>query len=189
MRPEVTASDRETWRAWLEKNHASAKEVWLVYYKKHTGKASVSYRESVEEALCFGWIDGIRKRVDDECYMHRFTPRRKGSKWSSLNIRLATEMIEAGQMSKAGLDTFKNRVEHDGESTKTTGVQDVSLAAETEEGLKANKKAWENFGKLAPGYRKQYIGWLQSAKKPETRERRLKELIRVLEQNKKLGMK
>ena len=189
MNPGISASDRNKWRVWLEENHASKKEVWLVYFKKHTGKASVSYMESVKEALCFGWIDGIKKSVDEERYTHRFTPRRPGSKWSALNIKLAREMIATGQMAEAGLEAFNNRVEYAGEMTKPGKAKDIILAPELEKALKTSQKAWDNFNQLAPGYRKQYVGWLQSAKKPETRERRLKELVGVLEKNKKLGMK
>ncbi|MCW8925760.1 MAG: hypothetical protein OQJ84_05855, partial [Xanthomonadales bacterium] len=96
----ITPASREEWRAWLESNHASACEVWLVYYKKHTGKPSVSYIDSVKEAICYGWIDGLKKRVDDECYMHRFTPRRPGSKWSPTNIKLAKELISVLENNK-----------------------------------------------------------------------------------------
>ena len=185
----VSAASRDEWRAWLEENHATETEVWLVYYKKHTGKPSVTYIESVKEALCFGWIDGIKKRVDDERYIHRFTPRTPNSKWSPANIKFAKELIESGAMTEAGLAAFRKRKTYDKEILKTKQAQTVSLAPEFERALRANEKAWENFGNLAPSCRKNYIGWLQSAKKPETREKRLKELIRVLEQNKKLGMK
>ncbi len=185
----VEAKSRDEWRAWLEENHATETEVWLVYYKKHTGKPSVSYIDSVKEALCFGWIDGIKKRVDDERYMHRFTPRRPGSKWSPTNIALAKELIETGAMTQVGLAAFRERKTYDEEFLQTKQAQQVTLAPEFEQALKANGKAWSNFNKLAPSYRKNYIGWLQSAKKPETREKRLKELINLLEENKKLGMK
>ena len=184
MNPGISASDRNKWRAWLEENHASEKEVWLIYFKKHTGRGSVTYMESVKEALCFGWIDGIKKSVDEERYTHRFTPRRSGSKWSALNIKLAREMIETGQMTKAGLEAFNNRVEYAGEISKPGKKKDINLAPELEKILKTSQKAWDNFNQLAPGYRRQYVGWLQSAKKPETRERRLKELIGVLEKTK-----
>jgi uncharacterized protein YdeI (YjbR/CyaY-like superfamily) len=185
----ISAASRKEWRDWLEKNHASEREAWLVYYKKHTGKASISYRESVEEALCFGWIDGIKKRIDDERYMHRFTPRRKASKWSALNIRLARELIEAGEMTAAGLKAFKERLEYDTDTLKAMAAKDAVLSEETEKYLRANKKVWGNFNKLAPGYRKRYAGWIQSAKKPETREKRLNELIAELEKGRKPGMK
>ncbi|MDX2416431.1 MAG: hypothetical protein QNK19_03115 [Xanthomonadales bacterium] len=99
----ISVSDRKAWRAWLIENHASEKEVWLAYYKKHTGKATVTYMDSVKEALCFGWIDGLKKRIDEQKYAHRFTPRRVNSKWSALNIRLAKELIESGEMTEAGL--------------------------------------------------------------------------------------
>jgi len=185
----LSASDRTQWCAWLSEHHASVKEVWLVYYKKHTCKASVSYIDSVKEALCFGWIDGLKKRIDDERYAHRFTPRKAGSRWSPLDISLAEELLEAGLMTRAGLMAFNQRVAYDEDLLKTLGARQVALKPETESALKANQKAWDNFNQMAPGYRKQYAAWLQSAKKPETRKRRLDELISRLEQNRKPGMK
>lgn len=189
MNTRIKTSDRKEWRNWLAGNHASADEVWLVYYKKHTGKASVSYMDSVREALCFGWIDGIKKSIDNETYMHRFTPRRPVSKWSPQNIKLAKELIENGEMTEAGLTAFNQRTEYDPGFLQTVGAKDIPLAPEIEKSLKANQKAWDNFSQLAPGYRKQYVGWLQSAKRPETREKRLREAIELLARNKKLGMK
>jgi len=185
----IKASSRSEWRAWLVSKHSSEDEAWLVYYKKHTGKPSVTYMESVKEALCFGWIDGIKKSIDDETYMHRFTPRRPGSKWSPTNIKLAKELIETGEMTGAGLTAFNQRAEYDAEFLQAVKSIDMALAPEIEKSLKANQKAWDNFNQLAPGYRKQYVGWLQSAKRPETREKRLKEAIELLAGNKKLGMK
>jgi uncharacterized protein YdeI (YjbR/CyaY-like superfamily) len=178
----ISVSDRKAWRAWLSENHASEKEVWLAYYKKHTGKATVSYLDSVKEALCFGWIDGLKKSIDKERYAHRFTPRRPRSKWSPQNIRLAKELIESGKMTKAGLESFDQGVPYDQE------LQNV-LSAETEKGLKTSRKAWNNFNQMSAGYRNQYVMWLQSAKKADTRKTRLEEAIRLLEKNQKLGMK
>lgn len=183
----ITPASRSQWRTWLEKNHATEDEVWLVYYKKNTGKQTVNYIESVKEALCFGWIDGTKKRIDDERYMHRFTPRKPNSKWSPTNIKLAKELIESGAMTGAGLAAFRKRKTYD--EPFLQAKQQAKLASEYEQVLKKNEKAWKNFNKLAPSYRKNYVAWLQSAKKPETRERRLQELIRVLEKNRKLGMK
>lgn len=185
----ISVPDRKAWRSWLENNHASQDEVWLAYYKKHTGKASVTYMDSVKEALCFGWIDGLKKRIDDDRYAHRFTPRKANSKWSPQNIRLAEELIGAGEMTKAGLAAFDQRVPYDEELQKRLAAKELPLTNETEMGLKTSPKAWENFNQLTPGYRKQYVGWLQSAKRPETREKRLAEAIALLEANKKLGMK
>jgi len=189
MEPKVFASDRETWRAWLAKNHASESEAWLVYYKKHTGKPSVGYLDSVREALCFGWIDGLKKRIDEETYTHRFTPRKPGSRWSPQNIRLATELIESGLMTEAGLNAFEQRLNYDEEVLERIRAEEIELAKEIETALRANPVAWENFERLTPGYRKQYVAWLQTAKRPETRKKRLEEALRLLEQNRKLGMK
>lgn len=185
----LSVSDRKSWRSWLTENHASEKEVWLAYYKKHTGKASVSYMDSVKEALCFGWIDGLKKRIDDERYAHRFTLRKANSKWSAQNTRLAKELIERGEMTKAGLAVFNQRASYDEQLLKALSIKDPPLTAETEKGLKASEKAWKNFNQMTTGYRKQYVAWLQSAKKPETRKKRLEEAIRLLEANQKLGMK
>lgn len=181
---ETRAADRSAWRRWLKKNHATASEVWLVYYKKHTGKPSVTYLDSVREALCFGWIDGIVRRIDDETYTHRFTPRRPGSRWSSTNVRLAKELIASGDMTDAGLAAYRRRVE-----PGKPPIDESSLAPEIETALRADAAAWRNFQDLAPSHRRQYVGWLMSAKRPETRAKRLAEALRLLAENKTLGMK
>jgi uncharacterized protein YdeI (YjbR/CyaY-like superfamily) len=189
MEPLVCAGNRDAWRAWLQQHHASAEEAWLVYYKKHTGKPSVSYRDSVEEAICFGWIDGIKRRIDEERYTHRFTPRRQGSKWSPLNIRLAEQMIDEGKMMPAGLAAFDRRKYYDPELLGARQSNHAVLPPAIEKALRANPAAWKNFNELAPGYRKQYIGWLVGAVRPETRRKRTAEAVKCLEQNLKLGMK
>ncbi|MBT8069218.1 MAG: YdeI/OmpD-associated family protein [Gammaproteobacteria bacterium] len=183
------ASSREEWRAWLQQNHAGASEIWLVYFKKHTGKPTVDYAESVEEALCFGWVDGLKKRIDEDRYAHRFSPRKAKSKWTPLNIQRARKMIEAGKMTEAGLVSFRQRLEYDEKFLQARTQKKLELPAEMEAAIKLNEAAWNNFKQLAPGYRKQYVGWLVSAKKPATRTRRLEEAIRLLARNKKLGMK
>jgi len=177
------------WRAWLQKNHGRYEEVWLVYFKQHTGKPTISYRDSVEEAICFGWIDGLKKRIDEERYAHRFTPRRPGSKWSPLNIHLAEKMIAAGIMMPAGLQAFERRKSYDQELLRHRQSNEIALPQEIEQALRSNQTAWRNYKALAPGYRKQYAGWLSSAVRPETRQKRLREALRLLEQNRKLGMK
>ena len=180
------AKNRKEWRDWLKKNHTTEKEIWLVYYKKHTGKQTISYRDSVEEALCFGWIDGTKKRIDDERYTHKFTIRKVKSKWSPLNIKLAKKLIKEKKMTSFGLIYFEQRIEYD---EKAIASNEFVLTPEMEQVLRNNKKAWSNFKKLAPSYRKQYIGWLISAKKEETIQGRVEEAIKLLEQNQKLGMK
>jgi len=180
---------RAEWRAWLQKNHDRCEEVWLVYFKQHTGKPTISYRDSVEEAICFGWIDGLKKRIDDERYAHRFTPRKPGSKWSPLNIRLAEKLIAERRMTQPGLAAFERRQLYDEGFLEARESTQSELPAEIEKALRANQTAWKNYKALAPGYRKQYAGWLSSAVRPETRQKRLKEALRLLEQNRKLGMK
>lgn len=189
MKPSVVCHDRNAWRAWLAANHGKAGETWLVFYKKHTGRNTVSYRESVEEALCFGWIDGLKRRIDEERYAYRFTPRRRGSKWSPLNIRLAEKMIAQGKMKPAGLAAYEQRRSYDENMLRARESKEIQLTPELESALKQNRAAWDNFRKLAPGYRKQYAGWLMSAKRVETREKRLAEALVLLENNQKLGMK
>jgi len=180
---------RAQWRAWLQKNHDRRNEIWLVYFKQHTGKPTISYRDSVEEAICFGWIDGLKKSIDEERYAHRFTPRRPGSKWSPLNIRLAEKMKAAGAMMPAGLQAFERRKSYDAELLRHRQSNEVALPEDIEQALRSNQTAWTNYQALAPGYRKQYAGWLSSAVRPETRQKRLREALRLLEQNRKLGMK
>ena len=113
MKSELYVSNRKEWRSWLKKNNAKVEEMWLIYFKKHTGKPSINYMDSVEEALCFGWIDGLKKRIDKQKYAYRFTPRKSGSKWSPLNIKLAKRMIEEGKMTRAGLEVFNQRMTYD----------------------------------------------------------------------------
>lgn len=186
---QICVASREEWRAWLQQHHADASEVWLVYFKKHTGKPTVGYTESVEEALCFGWIDGLKKSIDEERYTHRFSPRKAKSKWTPLNIQRARKMIEAGKMTRAGLVSFEQRLEYDEDFLQARAKKRPGLPAEMEEAIRRNNNAWKNFNQLAPGYRKQYVSWLVAAKRPETRQRRLQEAIRLLAANRKLGMK
>ena len=189
LEPSTHCPTRSDWRNWLQANHADQPEVWLHYFKKHTGKPSVTYRESVEEALCFGWIDGLKRRVDDERYAHRFTPRKPKSKWSPLNISLAEKLIADGKMTDAGLSAFRNRIVYEEDFLEKRGQSDPELPDEFREALAANPAAMMHFLDMAPGYRKQYAGWIGSAKKAETRQKRATEAIRLLEQNKKPGMK
>ena len=184
----VHARDRAAWRAWLQKNHAGKNEVWLAYYKKGTGKPTVTYKESVEEAICFGWIDGLKKRIDEERYCHRFSPRKPKSKWTPTNIEIAERMIAEKKMAAAGRRAFERRLEYDPGALEER--ESISrLAPEFENAIRANKRAWKFFCELTPGYRKQYVQWLMSAKREATREKRLTEALRLLEQHKKLGMR
>ncbi len=181
-------TNRNDWREWLKKNHKTKKEIWLIYYKKHTGKARIPYDDAVEEALCYGWIDTTVKRIDDETYMQKFTPRNKNSKWSKLNKKRVEKMIKAGKMRKPGLDRI-NDAKKSGEWDAAYAVRDeVEMPAELEKALAENKKAEENFYNFAPSYRRNYIAWVATAKQQATIDKRIKEVIRRAEKNIKPGM-
>jgi len=179
----------QAWRTWLKKHHATAAELWLVFYKKHTGKGGLVYEEAVREALCLGWIDGIRKRIDDEKHMVRFTPRRKNSVWSPTNKQRVAELVAAGRMTAVGLAQVE-QAKRNGQWGKA-GTQRSSAEVPTEltEALARNKAAQRHFQALAPSYRRQFIGWIASAKREATRANRAGEAVQLLAQNKKLGMK
>lgn len=171
--------DRRAWRKWLEKNHATAKEAWFVFYKKHSGKRGVPYEDAIEEALCFGWIDGQMRRIDSEKHMLRFCPRRKGSVWAESNIRRVKKMIKAGKMTRAGLEAFEGH-------EKRTVPSFVEMPGDLERALKANRKAWTNFSNFPPSHRKHFLWWVTSAKTPETRNKRIQELVKRSEENRRL---
>ena len=180
--------DREQWRTWLAEHHATAKEIWLIFYKKHTGKPGLAYEEAVEEALCFGWIDGILKRIDDEKHTIRFSPRRKNSVWSQRNKTLVRKMIEEGRMTEVGLGKVAE-AKANGQWGKAAQREDATcVPAELEAALAKDKRARQNFERLAPSYRKQFIYWVASAKREETQRRRVAEAVELLAQNKRMGM-
>ncbi|HAW53248.1 MAG TPA: hypothetical protein DCX54_13120 [Flavobacteriales bacterium] len=180
--------NRKEWRKWLSRNHSREKEVWLIYVKKSVNKPTISYDESVEEAICFGWIDGIKKKVDEERYTHRFTVRSKKSSWSQTNIERARIMIREKKMTRAGLEYFERRA-LSASSSISSERDKLVLGTEFERILKADSVAWSNFLNLPAGCRRQYIAWLNNAKREETRQKRLIGAIELLRQNKKLGMR
>ena len=181
-------TDRAAWRAWLEANHASEREVWLVYYKKHTGRPRIPYDDAVEEALCFGWVDSIVRRLDEDSYLQKFTPRKAKSNWCESNVKRARGLIAEGRMTKAGLDAIgEGALEQT--FTPRPKSKELEVPRFVSDALKRTPKAFENFNALAPSYRREYVGWITQAKREETRERRLIEAARLLSENKKLGMK
>jgi uncharacterized protein YdeI (YjbR/CyaY-like superfamily) len=163
-------------RAWLEKRHSRAKELLVGYYKKSSGKPSITWPESVDEALCFGWIDGIRKRIDDESYTIRFTPRRSSSIWSAINIRRVEALQKEGRMTPAGLSAFAKRRENRSR-TYAYEQRPTELDEPYSTLFKKHKAAWEFFQAQPPSYRKTLNWWIVSAKQEETRQKRLKRLI------------
>jgi uncharacterized protein YdeI (YjbR/CyaY-like superfamily) len=184
------AGNRAEWREWLGENHATQDEVWLIYFKGQNAKMQVSYEESVEEALCFGWIDSVIQKIDDEKYVRKFTPRRNSSRWSALNRRRVARMIQEGKMTEAGLAVLSVTDEKDdnGQTAERAELHRIPPPFLVRR-LKQNKPAWDNFQALAPSYRRNYIGWICAAKTEETRDRRIKEAIGKLAKNEKLGMK
>jgi uncharacterized protein YdeI (YjbR/CyaY-like superfamily) len=166
----------DAFREWLAVHHAAAKELWVGYYKKGTGKPSITWPESVDEALCFGWIDGVRKTIDDDSYQIRFSPRRPASNWSSINTKRAKELIEQGLMQTAGLKAFEARREY--RSGIYSYEQRAAELVEPYAGiLKRNKAASKFFQSQPPSYRKTINWWIVSARQEETRLRRLTKLI------------
>jgi len=173
-------------RAWLEANHASSTELIVGFRKVGTGVPSMTWPESVDEALCFGWIDGVRKRIDEESYKIRFTPRRKGSIWSLVNIKKVQELTARGRMLPAGVSAYEAR------SYKKTGIyafereQPAELAHAEVIKFKKNRKAWEYFETAAPSYRKVMLHWVVSAKQTATRTRRLEQLVQACAEQRRI---
>lgn len=187
---ELHFQNRELWRSWLAENHDTVEEgIWLVYYKKETGTPSMDYEASVEEALCYGWIDSIIKKLDAERYVRKFTPRKLDSLWSDSNKKRVRKLIDSSQMTAAGLAKIAAaKASGLWEQPPVSGVA-FELPEEFTQALAAHSKARSFFDSLAPSYRKYFIGWIASAKRPETRERRIQESIALLEKGEKLGMK
>lgn len=180
---------RSQWRAWLEKNHATEDELWLIFYKKHTGKAGLVYEDAVREALCFGWIDGILKRIDDEKHTIRFSPRRKKSIWSEPNKKRVRELIKEGRMTEHGLAKIEEAKKNGRWDNAAVQRPAPDVPPELRKALARNKAARLFFDSLAPSYRKHFIYWVAMAKRDETRRRRVKEAVVLLAENKKLGLK
>ena len=172
-------------RKWLEAHHASSKELWVGFYKKGSGKPSIDWPESVDEALCFGWIDGIRKSIDEESYMIRFTPRKPSSVWSAVNIRNVEKLVRENRMRPAGLKAFAARKEN--RSGIYSYEQRSPELVEPYLGkLKRNKEAWKFFQTQPPSYRKVMNWWVVSAKQEETRLKRLDKLIEESAQGRRM---
>lgn len=163
-------------RAWFDRNHLEAQELWIRFYKLDSGKPSVTYPAALDEALCVGWIDGIRKRVDDESYIQRFTPRKKSSYWSTINIRKAEGLIAAGRMRPAGLAAFQMR-DASAERRYSFENRPRDLPADALAALRREKKAWAFWQEQPAGYRRAVAAWIVSAKGRDTRERRIALLV------------
>ena len=174
---------RRQWRQWLAKHHASSPGVWLVFYRAHAGVKSIPYEDAVREALCFGWIDSLVKRLDGDRYARKVTPRQATSKWSDINRKRWQELEAAGLLAPSGLRAAPTNHTY----APRPAVPDLPLYIA--KALKTHSKAWEFFRELAPTYRRHFVVWIHTAKRPETRERRIRESIRLLAAGQKLGLK
>ncbi len=180
----VEVQSRAEWRVWLEKHHDSTPEIWLVFPKKATGVVTLSYDDALEEALCFGWIDSLIRRLDDARYARKFTPRKPESKWSTINRRRYAKLKARGLLEQPGLD--RPPTEWSGDAPNPTPP---GMPGYIKQGLAANPKAQQHFDQLAPSYRGAYLGWIDSAKRDKTKQKRLQEALAMLAKGKKLGLK
>jgi uncharacterized protein YdeI (YjbR/CyaY-like superfamily) len=175
--------DRRQWRAWLQKHHASSPGVWLVFHKEDTGVESVAYEDSVREALCFGWIDSLIKGIDERRYSRKFTPRLSTSKWSAANRKRWAELEAAGLLTAAGLASAPTDNAYD------PRPEIPDLPSYIAEALQTNTAAWIAFQQLPRSCRREYVTWIHTAKRQETREKRIRESIALLAAGKKLGLR
>ena len=185
-----TPKNAQDWRKWLEKNHEREQEVWVVYFKSAGGKKGIDYETSVEEALCFGWIDTIIQKIDEEKYARKFNPRRMDSQWSETNKRRVAKVIAEGRMTDAGMAkvTFDVKQVDLARSKAKQSKPPMEIPEKVRQTLKSHPKVWEAFQKLPPSHKRNYILWLMDAKKPETFEKRLNMTIKELKAGKPTSM-
>ncbi len=167
------------WRSWLAQHHDSETEIWLIFHKQHTGKPTVSYKDALDEALCYGWIDSLIKRIDADRYARKFTPRKPDSNWSSINVRRYHELKAAKRLAAPG------RARGPEGRPIVDSPRPASLPGYIEQALRANRKAWAFYERLAPSHRRMYIAWIDTAKREETRQGRLRKAIEMLRAGKK----
>jgi uncharacterized protein YdeI (YjbR/CyaY-like superfamily) len=178
------AATLDEWRAWLAAHHASKSEMWLVFHKHNNGRDCISYADAIDEALCFGWVDSLVKRLDDARYARKFTPRKLDSKWSTMNRNRYAQLQADGRLMPAGLD--RPPTNRSGDALKPSLAK---IPEYIQQALNRSPAAGRFFESLAPSYRRLYIGWIDSAKQPTTKMRRLDEAVHLLAAGRKLGLK
>ena len=181
---------RSQWRKWLEKYHATSPGIWLIYYKTETGKRKFSYADAVEEALCFGWIDSLPRKLDNERSMLKYSPRKPKSVWSKINKQRIDQLIKDNLMTAAGLakiETAKINGSWERLNDSDLHTDNNTLPPDLEKALNKNKAALNNFKSFSPSYRKQFLYWIDSAKRPETRDAKIKQTVFMAAANKKPG--
>ncbi len=183
----LVVTTRDAWRAWLEKNHDTKREIWLVFYKKHTNRPSLPYEEAVEESLCFGWIDSLVKRVDDDRYVQKFSPRKRNSTWSALNKKRVQKLIKEGRMTEAGLKA----IEAGKQSGSWHALDNVDklrkIPPDLAKSLSADTEAARYFKTLTSTAKKQFLWWIESAKKEKTRKKRIAMTVSLASKGKTLS--
>jgi len=185
--PPTFFDSASAFRSWLQRHHAAQQELWVGFYKKGSGKGGLTYREALDEALCFGWIDGRLQSIDGDCYQQRFTPRRKGSHWSAVNIARVGELTAQGRMRPAGLAAFDTRRLQPAPYSHENRDQPMALAGDYAKAFRQNRRAWAFFEAQPPWYRRNTQWWVMSAKRQETRARRLAALIDASAAGERLG--
>ena len=181
-------NNRKEWRSWLKENHMVKKEVWLIHYKKSSSKLNLNHFNAVEEAICFGWIDSKLKKIDEERFILRYTPRRPHSVWSKRNKDTAKKMISLGKMMPAGLEKINQAKKLEYWDKAYTNLLKEQIPNDLKNALMVNKTAWDNFQHFANSYRNTYIGWVNNAKTENTRKRRIAEVVKRSLDNKKPGI-
>ena len=178
----LEVKDPTSWRSWLRNNHQTEQGVWLVFRKKGSARKSIDYGDALDEALAYGWIDSTIRRIDDEKYVRKFTPRKPSSIWSKLNIERVERLKAEGRMTKSGLEAYGKRT---GEISllEKFNIERLKIPKDLIDALKTNRKAWDNFEKFTPSYRKRYLIWISGAKGPETRRKRIGEAVELISQN------
>lgn len=182
--PELDIPSRAKWRSWLDKNHTTSQGIWLICHKQHTGKMSMEYEDIVREALCFGWIDSLVKRLDDDRYARKLTPRKPTSAWSDINRQRWTELEAAGRLASMGKTLAPTANRAVAPEPYKGPIPSYILQA-----IKKHPKAWKTFDQLVPKHQLRYGFWIDTAKREETKQKRLAEAISLLEAGKQLGLK
>lgn len=179
----IYLADRKEWRAWLKNNYRTEKDIWLIYYNKQSGKPRIQYNDAVEEALCFGWIDSIMKKINEKKFAQRFTPRKKNSQLSDLNKERIRRLIKQNKMTIAGLEAVKHAFNHSNKNEK------LKIAPDIIKELKKDKTTWKNFNSFPLSYKRIRIGWIEGARKrPDIFKQRLNYFLKMTAKNKKYGM-
>ncbi|MGH9875892.1 MAG: YdeI/OmpD-associated family protein [Pyrinomonadaceae bacterium] len=181
------ARSTDQWREWLAEHYDSESEVWLIFHKRHTGMASLAYKDALDEALCFGWVDSLVKRLDDRRYARKFTPRRADSRWSTTNRKRYAALKASGRLQPAGMKRAPTDRSYDPQAPRFK--MPSKLPPYIQAALGKRPAASQYFESLSPAQRRRYVGWIESAKHEETKARRLKEAIRLLTAGKVLGLK